>query len=139
MVFQGQPIRICGIDDPKIGENIWQAQLEKAAHGAGERCISVLLTHRPERTSAYEGLGFDFILAGHSHGGQWRVPFLLNGLLAPNQGFLPAFAGGLYKLGESTLIVSRGLARESTRVPRIFNPPEVVVIDVVPLLNAPEK
>lgn len=139
VVFQGQPIRICGIDDPKIGEDIWQTQLEKAAYGAGEGGISILLTHRPERTATYEGLGFDLILAGHAHGGQWRVPFLLNGLLAPNQGFFPAFAGGRYEVGESTLIVSRGLARESTRIPRIFNPPEVVVIDVVPSENASEK
>ena len=36
-----------------------------------------------------------------------------------------------YDLEGTTLIVSRGLARESTRVPRFFNPPEVVVIDVM--------
>lgn len=139
VVFQGQPIHICGIDDPAVGTDVWQAQLASAARGAAGEGFSILLTHRPERTSAYEGQGFDLILAGHAHGGQWRIPFLLNGLLAPNQGFFPAFAGGRYELGESTLIVSRGLARESTRVPRIFNPPEVVVIDVVPLKNAPEK
>lgn len=138
VVFHGQPIHICGIDDPAVGTDIWQAQIAQAAHGAGEG-FSLLLTHRPERTSAYEGQGFDLILAGHAHGGQWRIPFLLNGLLAPNQGFFPAFAGGRYELGESTLIVSRGLARESTRVPRIFNPPEVVVIDVVPSKNTSEK
>ena len=138
VVFHGQPIHICGIDDPAVGTDRWQSQLSRAAGGAGEG-FSVLLTHRPERTSAYEGLGFDLILAGHAHGGQWRIPFLLNGLLAPNQGFFPAFAGGRYELGESTLIVSRGLARESTRVPRIFNPPEVVVIDVVPSKNTSEK
>ena len=28
------------------------------------------------------------------------------------------------------MIVSRGLARESTRIPRIFNRPELVVIDL---------
>lgn len=138
VVFQGQPIYICGIDDPAAGTDVWQAQLTQATRGAGEG-FSILLTHRPERTSAYEGRGLDLILAGHAHGGQWRIPFLLNGLLAPNQGFFPAYAGGRYTLGESTLIVSRGLARESTRVPRIFNPPEVVVIDVVPHENTPEK
>ena len=36
VVFQGQPIRICGIDDPAVGMNIWQAQLARAAQGAGE-------------------------------------------------------------------------------------------------------
>ena len=132
VVFHGQPIHICDIDDPAVGTDVWQAQLASAARGAAGEGFSILLTHRPERTSAYEGQGFDLILAGHAHGGQWRIPFLLNGLLAPNQGFFPAFAGGRYELGETTLIVSRGLARESTRVPRIFNPPEVVVIDLTP-------
>lgn len=139
VVFHGQPIHICGIDDPAVETDIWQAQLASAARGAAGEGFSILLTHRPERTSAYEGQGFDLILAGHAHGGQWRIPFLLNGFLAPNQGFFPAFAGGRYELGESTLVVSRGLARESTRVPRIFNPPEVVVIDLIPSQNTTEK
>ncbi|WP_317380637.1 metallophosphoesterase [uncultured Intestinimonas sp.] len=132
VLFRGQPLSISGVDDPAAGAEIWQAQLARAAQGAGEG-FSLLLTHRPERTSAYEGRGFDLILAGHAHGGQWRIPLLLNGLLAPNQGFFPAFAGGRYELGETTLIVSRGLARESTRVPRIFNPPELVVVELLPL------
>ena len=132
VLFRGQPLSISGVDDPAAGAEIWQAQLARAAQGAGEG-FSLLLTHRPERTSAYEGRGFDLILAGHAHGGQWRIPLLLNGLLAPNQGFFPAFAGGRYELGETTLIVSRGLARESTRVPRIFNPPELVVVELLQL------
>ena len=80
----------------------------------------------------YAGSGFDLVLAGHAHGGQWRLPGLINGVLAPNQGFFPSYAGGRYELGNTTLIVSRGLARESTRVPRLFNRPELVVVDVEP-------
>jgi predicted MPP superfamily phosphohydrolase len=30
----------------------------------------------------------------------------------------------------AAFIVSRGLAKESTRVPRLFNPPELVLVDV---------
>ena len=139
VVFQGQPIHICGIDDPKVGPDIWQAQLEQAAYGAEGEGLSLLLTHRPERIEAYQELGFDLILSGHTHGGQWRVPILLNGLLAPNQGFFPSYAGGRYQLGKTTLIVSRGLARESTRLPRIFNQPEVVVVDLAPSTQTAEK
>jgi len=29
------------------------------------------------------------------------------------------------------MIVSRGLAKESTRIPRIFNRPEIVIINVI--------
>ena len=81
---------------------------------------------------AYRGRGFDLILAGHAHGGQWRLPGVVNGLLAPDQGLFPPYAGWRYELEGGTLIVSRGLARESTRVPRVFNRPELVIIDVTP-------
>ena len=72
------------------------------------------------------------ILAGHAHGGQWRLPGLINGLAAPNQGLFPRYAGGRYDLEGTVLVVSRGLARETTRLPRIFNRPELVLLDLVP-------
>ena len=128
----GQMMQIGGIDDPETGEENWQAQLTAASGGLDGGHFSILLTHRPERVSDYAGSGFDLVLAGHAHGGQWRLPGLINGLLAPNQGLFPAYAGGRYEIGGATLIVSRGLARESTRVPRIFNRPELVVVDVGP-------
>ena len=132
VIFQGQPLGICGVDDPAVGEESWEVQLDRAAAEADPDYFNILLTHRPERVDRYEGRGFDLILAGHTHGGQWRIPGLLNGLLAPNQGFFPQYAGGGYQIGESALIISRGLARESTRIPRLFDPPEVVVVDVLP-------
>ena len=132
VIFQGQPLGICGVDDPAVGEKSWEVQLDRAAAEADPDYFNILLTHRPERVDRYEGRGFDLVLAGHTHGGQWRIPGLLNGLLAPNQGFFPQYAGGRYQIGESALIISRGLARESTRIPRLFDPPEVVVVDVLP-------
>lgn len=48
----------------------------------------------------------------------------------PQQGWFPKYAGGQYTLDSMTLIVSRGLARESTRLPRVFNRPELVIITV---------
>ena len=129
----GQTLRIGGIDDPSVGEDIWREQLEAVTAAQDGETVSILLTHRPERVEDYTGRGFDLVLAGHAHGGQWRLPGLINGLMAPNQGLFPRYAGGRYDLdGDTTLIVSRGLARESTRVPRIFNRPELVVVDIVP-------
>lgn len=133
LVLDGEPILIAGLDDPAVGEDVWQAQLAACGAEADAAYVSVLLTHRPERVEAYAGLGFDLVTAGHAHGGQWRLPGLINGLLAPNQGFFPAYTGGNYELEDgSRLIVSRGLARESTRVPRLFNRPELVLIDLRP-------
>ena len=81
------------------------------------------------------GRGFELVLAGHAHGGQWRLPGLLNGLFAPDQGLFPTYAGGRYALGDTTLLVSRGLARESTRLPRFYNRPELVMVELRPGLE----
>ena len=92
----------------------------------------VLLAHRPENIKCYLQYPFDLIVSGHAHGGQWRIPGLLNGLYAPHQGLFPRYAGGRYDFDGATFLVSRGLARESTRVPRIFNRPELVIVDILP-------
>lgn len=86
----------------------------------------ILLSHRPEFTDIYKQLPFDYILSGHTHGGQLRIPFILNGLYAPNQSFFPEFAGGCYNISEKKqLIVSRGISFNK-RLLRVFNRPELV-------------
>lgn len=132
VAVRGETINLCGVDDPEGGESMFSRQLEQTWQGRRPGIYSVLLAHRPERMGQYAGGGFDLVLSGHSHGGQWRIPGLINGLFAPDEGFLPGHAGGLYNIGVSRLLVSRGLARESTRVPRIWNRPELVIIDLQP-------
>ena len=66
------------------------------------------------------------------HGGQILIPFLNKGVYAPDQGLFPRYAGGRYELDGTVMIVSRGLARESTRVPRFYNRPELVMIELKP-------
>ncbi|WMI80400.1 metallophosphoesterase [Anaerotignum sp. MB30-C6] len=130
----GQKLNICGIDDPdaeRWGTNISIAQQLEALKSTSENGFyTVLLSHRPELIETYLEYNFDLILSGHAHGGQWRIPGILNGLLAPNQGWFPPYAGGEYSFDNSKMIVSRGLARESTRVPRIFNRPELVIVNL---------
>jgi len=94
--------------------------------------FTLLLSHRPERIEDYLGYPFDLILSGHAHGGQWRLPGIVNGLYAPNQGLFPKYAGGRYDFEDTAFLVSRGLARESTKIPRVFNRPELVVVDLIP-------
>ena len=140
--IKGQTINICGVDDPDVTVYLAEgvpmveqlASAERAAkeveQAVGEEVFSVLLSHRPELFEIYRNYDFDLVLSGHAHGGQWRIPGLLNGLFAPNQGLFPEYAGGRYDYAGGTMIVSRGLARESTPVPRIFNRPELVVVDI---------
>lgn len=125
--FAGQKIRICGVDDPAGGN-----QFVNCAHLAGDDTFTVLMSHRPDLVKLYSGNGFDLVVCGHAHGGQVRIPGLLNGLYAPNQGLFPKYAGGRYLLddGSTEMIVSRGLCKNV--LPRVFNRPEVVVIDIEP-------
>lgn len=94
--------------------------------------FSVLLAHRPEYIMDYLSYDYDLILSGHAHGGQWKLPFAKNGLYAPMQGLFPKYSGGLYdfKKQGSVFIVSRGLSHQIPNIPRFFNPPELVVIEI---------
>lgn len=126
-------IRIAGIDDlQEAGLDGALAQAETALKD-DDGIFTVFLCHHPElsvRFAKEYGKAFDLALSGHAHGGQWRIPGLINGVFAPHQGIFPKYAGGLYDLGENrTLVVGRGLGK-SFPIPRIFNPPELVCIDV---------
>ena len=133
--LNGQRLDLCGVDDPDSGA--LEMEMEQAEEGLREEVFSVLLAHRPEKFRLYLQSPFDLVVSGHAHGGQWRLPGLVNGLLAPGQGLFPAYAGGCYDVGEARLVVSRGLARESTRIPRLFNRPEVTLVELLPESQGP--
>lgn len=127
-------ICICGVSDPEAAkldpDYSFTEQLARLDADRPENVYTILLSHRPEYIETYAEYGFDLVLSGRAHGGQVRIPLLLNGLYAPNQGFFPKYAGGKFDLEDTAMIVSRGLARESTRLPRIFNRPELVIVDI---------
>ncbi len=130
-------IVVFGIDDPEVNTYDstyldWEKQLEQVGESIEQNQFNLLLTHRPECAEEYFEYDFDLVLSGHAHGGQFRIPFIINGIYAPNQGISPKFAGGIYDFDGKKLIVSRGLARESTRLPRIFNRPELVFVNLIP-------
>ena len=132
---RGESINICGIDDPDafyVSDEYPGVTDQLKSFGAAfeNGLYTVLLAHRPEYFDTYSEYDFDLILCGHAHGGQWRIPLILNGLFAPGQGIFPEYAGGQYTQADSTMIVSRGLARESTRIPRLFNRPELLLIEL---------
>lgn len=136
MNVNGNEISLSGLNDPDetryTGEGDgMKTEFERAKNERDDTAFTMLLTHRPSFVNLYKDAGFDLVLAGHTHGGQWRIPGVLNGTFAPDEGWLPKYAGGRYSFDNgSEMIVSRGLARESTRVPRIFNRPELVIINL---------
>jgi len=126
-------INVCGVDDAIIGMKRLKEQLRQCYRQTDKRLFTILLTHRPEKIALYNKLKFDLILTGHCHGGQVRIPRITNGIYAINQGFNPKYVGGFYNIGERgsrNMVVSRGLSKSTRGVPRVFNRPELVFIDV---------
>ena len=94
----------------------------------------LLLCHHPEYYPTYlRDLPIDLVLAGHAHGGQWRLG--KRAVFAPGQGFFPRYTEGMH---EGRLIVSRGLSNTAP-VPRFGNPTELVFVHLQPLDNHPQN
>ena len=123
-------VNICGVDDAVIGAKRFKQQLRRCYWQADKNLFTILLAHRPEKVEIYKQLKFDLILTGHAHGGQVIIPRFINGIYAIHQGLFPKYAGGLYSVGDGKMVVSRGLSKSTRGLPRLFNPPELVIIDV---------
>lgn len=133
--IRGETIKIAGLDDEYIGSKNFMKQIRKIKN-TDEKVFSIIALHRPcninkHKDKNYE-LNYDLVLSGHTHGGQWIVPIINRGLFATGKGLFPKHTGGFFKLNKTSLIVSRGLARDNTFVPRIFNPCEIGFVELSP-------
>ena len=100
-------------------------QLDLLPRFAEHKGFKLLLCHHPEYWRRYiKPLGVDLTLAGHAHGGQWRI--FGRGVFAPGQGLFPRYTSGLY---EGRLLVSRGVTNPH-RIPRIWNSPMVAILRI---------
>ncbi len=89
--------------------------------------FKLLLSHHPEYYPAYlRDRDIQLVLSGHAHGGQWQ--FFGRGVLAPGQGIFPKLTHGVH---ENRLVISRGMG-DHTRIPRLFNPREIVMLTLSP-------
>ena len=92
---------------------------------SNEHCPKILLCHHPEYYEKYlRERDIDIIVSGHAHGGQWR--FFGRGIFAPGQGFFPRYTKGVY---DNRFVVGTSIKGSGT-VPRIFNSPEIVIVNV---------
>lgn len=94
----------------------------------------ICLAHMPDTfifNGAYTLWDVDLVLSGHTHGGLVRLPFI-GGLYAPMQGLFPEYDRGHFRLGtHMQMVITSGLAGHGL-LPRVNNPPEIAVIDLVP-------
>jgi predicted MPP superfamily phosphohydrolase len=103
----GPPIVLAGDETP------WMGTHPDLRHVSSDR-FRILLSHTPDNIHWARGQGIDLVLAGHTHGGQIRLP-LLGPVYAPSR-FGCCFASGVFWLDPTLLYVSRGISgREPIR------------------------
>jgi uncharacterized protein len=127
--FDGKPIyTIAGVtDEQSLKMNIPEEgpNLSKALNGINPNLPIILMDHRPNSFPEYAKEGIDLVLSGHTHGGM--VPGLNKIIALFNNGFV----SGLYRIGQSKLIVSNGLFPWGGFLVRMNIPAEIIVIDLV--------
>lgn len=109
------------MDSTYMRETLGEAKAEK---------YEILLAHNPDYFEEYAAWGADLVLSGHVHGGMMRLP-VLGGVVSPAFRLFPKYDGGLFKIGKSTMILSRGLGMHTIPI-RIFNPGELVFVKLSP-------
>jgi len=100
--------------------NVAQAVAEVPAED-----ICLLLAHSPDQVREAQGRGVDLMLAGHTHGGQVRLPLL--GAVVTGTQLGPRYANGLFRWGDTWLYVTRGIGTRGLPV-RFLCPPEITLL-----------
>ncbi|MCY7341128.1 MAG: metallophosphoesterase [Pseudonocardia sp.] len=126
----GATVAAAGVDDPHLG-------LDRYDRIGGSRpegpVLRLGLTHSPEPRvlDGFAADGYDLVMAGHTHGGQLRLPGV--GALVTNCGIDRSRARGASRWGTHTwLHVSAGLGTSPYAPVRFACPPEATLLTLVP-------
>lgn len=120
----GVPLTLVGVED------IWYADdLSQALEDVGDETFPLLLlSHNPDIVLDPLAARADLVVAGHTHGGQIRLPFL--GPVPPLPTKLGrAFDRGLKYFDALPIFITPGLGESGPRA-RLFNPPEISIVTV---------
>lgn len=115
----GGEVRLAGLDDLRYGSPDIDAALSDVAAGTP----TILLAHNPDAARLAESRGVDLVLAGHTHGGQVRLPFLGPVPHLPTT-IGQQFDEGLFFFGPTRLFITPGAGESGARA-RLFDPPEI--------------
>jgi uncharacterized protein len=130
LTVAGLEVAAAGVDDPHLGLDRYD---RVAGRRDGTPALRLGLTHSPEPRvlDRFAADGYDLVLAGHTHGGQLRVPGV--GALVTNCGLDRSRARGASRWGAHTwLHVSAGLGTSPFAPVRFACPPEATLLTLVP-------
>lgn len=127
----GRSITILGMDcshDLPIDAG----RLARLVSAAPVDAPQLFVYHSPELMPEATEHDIDLYVCGHTHGGQVRLPFV--GPIFTSSQLGRRFVMGLYKIGRTTLYVSRGIGLEGLSAPRVrfMCPPEMTLITIMP-------
>jgi len=120
LMLKGHTVAIVGVGDPSCGRD----DIEAALEGIRPADLKIMLAHSPDALDLPGADWADLLLAGHTHGGQCRLP----GLGSP---WAPVWrlrqrSSGLMRFGQTLAYVSRGIGAGIEA--RFLCPPEVCVL-----------
>ncbi len=98
--------------------------------------LKILINHIPTQWVDWDYINeypVDVVFSGHYHGGAIRIPIIDQGLYAPYVGWFPPYTKGMFTGSQATCVLSTGLGSEHN-IPRLNNPPDIVIVDVVPYM-----
>jgi predicted MPP superfamily phosphohydrolase len=121
--LEGLDVELLGLDDAHIRRH----DLRIAPRGAQER-FGLAVMHSPDSAPEAAALGYGLIVAGHTHGGQVRLPFV--GALVTNCSMPRRLVSGLIRMGDSVLHTSRGLGTSKYAPFRFWCRPEATYLDL---------
>lgn len=122
----GLPVELVGLHDAHID----RADLRLLPRRAPER-FGVAVMHSPDAVPEAAACGYQLILAGHTHGGQVRLPLL--GALLTNSSLPPRLASGLIPIGGAWLSLSPGLGTSKYAPFRFWCRPTAIWLELRPV------
>lgn len=123
--LRGLPVELLGLDDA----HIFRQDLRVAPRQAPDR-FGVAVMHSPDSAPEAAALGYDLLIAGHTHGGQVCLP--IAGALVTNCTLPRRLVSGLVRMGGSILHVSPGLGTSKYAPFRFFCRPEATLLELGP-------
>lgn len=125
----GLDVQVTGIDDPHIDRDRYDEVAGLVDRYADVR-LAIMHSPEPRDLDRFAAEGYDLLLAGHTHGGQLRLPGF--GALITNCGIDRPRARGLSRYGTAWLHVSGGLGTSPYAPFRFCCPPEATLLTLVP-------
>ena len=121
--LDGLPVELLGLDDAHI-----RAQDYRVAPRQAPERFGVAVMHSPDSAPEAAALGYTFMVAGHTHGGQVCLPWL--GAVVTNCSMPRRIVKGLARMGDAVLHTSPGLGTSKFAPFRFWCRPEATLLQL---------